>query len=192
MLKKSFYQTEKMVVLNFTQVYCKSATEVLNSECFKMVFGSFVDHLVKHNKVDLVDLLNLVKRPKLAFIELFKLIHTFKYEEIVKIAPQFKEVLKRRELLYQLTEDFYDYWRKLERYSVIVAKKVDTGLQKSVFRQYNEEFTNTILKTYRSVSEKVYNHQFSVYRQLPAGVNASILISRLDWASPDSLYKPVD
>ena len=55
MLKKSFYQTEKMVVLNFTQVYCKSATEVLNSECFKMVFGSFVDHLVKHNKVDLVD-----------------------------------------------------------------------------------------------------------------------------------------
>ncbi len=189
MLKKSFYQTEKMVVLNFTQVYCKSATEVLNSECFKMVFGSFVDHLVKHNKVDLVDLLNLVKRPKLAFIELFKLIHTFKYEEIVKIAPQFKEVLKRRELLYQLTEDFYDYWRKLERYSVIVAKKVDTGLQKSVFRQYNEEFTNTILKTYRSVSEKVYNHQFSVYRQLPAGVNASILISRLDWASPDSLYK---
>ena len=152
MQKYGYELTDKMLILNFTQVYCKSATEVLNSDCFKDVFTGFVKHAEKHEKLDIVKLLNLVKNPVEDFIDLFRLIHAFEYDEISKIKPEYSVVLAKRGALYNLVEEFYDYWRKLERYSYIVAKKVEGGVQSGVFLATNQTFTEVILKTYRSMS----------------------------------------
>ena len=189
MQKYGYELTDKMLILNFTQVYCKSATEVLNSDCFKDVFTGFVKHAEKHEKLDIVKLLNLVKNPVEDFIDLFRLIHAFEYDEISKIKPEYSVVLAKRGALYNLVEEFYDYWRKLERYSYIVAKKVEGGVQSGVFLATNQTFTEVILKTYRSISEKLAGHKFLVYRQLPAGINAGLLISKYDWAPKGSVYE---
>lgn len=184
-----YINDNKRVILNFTQVYCKSSTEVLNSECFSDVFGRFVDSLEKHERLDMLFLLNKLENPKHSFIELFKLLHSFPYDEIKEVTNMYDEVLEHRGLLYQLVEDFYNYWRKLERYSLIVAKRVETGVQNNVFIESNQRFTEVILKTYRSISEKIYGNKFSIYRQLPAGINASMLISDLAWAPTGSVYE---
>ncbi len=189
MKKIKYYNDNKRVVLNFTEVYCKNETEVLNSECFKDVFGRFCDSLVKHQRVDLLYLLNLVNDPKNSFIDLFKLLNVVPYSEINNLTDSYHEVLKNRDLLYQLVEDFYNYWRKLERYSLIVAKLEEKGLQGNVFIDANKNFTDVILKTYRTISEKILNKHFPIYRQLPAGINASLLISDLKWAPQGSIYE---
>ena len=188
MQKYGYQLTNKMLVLNFTQVYCKSSTEVLNSDCFKDVFTGFVKHCRKHEKLDILKILDLTANPIEDFVNLFKLIHTFEYEEIENINPKYARVLKERGALYNLVEEFYDYWRKLERYSYIVAKKVEGGVQGGVFLATNQTFTEVILKTYRSISESIAGHKFQVYRQLPAGINASMLISYYSWAKEDSIY----
>ena len=189
MQKYGYQLTEKMLILNFTKVYCKSATEVLNSDCFKDVFTGFVKHCRKHEKLDILKLLDLTADPINDFIDLFRLIHTFDYGEIENINPKFTRVLKERKQLYELVEEFYDYWRKLERYSYIVAKKVDGGVQGNVFLDTNKIFTEIILKTYRSITEKIVGHKFQVYRQLPSGINAALLISHYEWADSNSIYK---
>lgn len=87
MQKYGYELTDKMLILNFTQVYCKSATEVLNSDCFKDVFTGFVKHAEKHEKLDIVKLLNLVKNPVEDFIDLFRLIHALNMMKLVKLNP---------------------------------------------------------------------------------------------------------
>lgn len=180
---------DKMVIMNFTEEYCKNEMEVLNSECFFKVFSSFVDSCVKHGKQDLIHLFSFFQNPKERFVDLFKLLCSFEYEEISRISAIYSGVLKERHILYQLVEEFYNYWRRLERYSLIYAKKIDSGVQTNNFVDANREFTDVILKTYRTISENIYGHKFSIYRQLPAGINASILLNKLKWAEKGSIYE---
>lgn len=180
---------DKMVIMNFTEEYCKNEMEVLNSECFFKVFSAFVDSCVKHGKQDLIHLFNFFQNPKERFVDLFKLLCSFQYDEVSKISAIYSGVLKERHILYQLVEEFYNYWRRLERYSLIYAKKIDSGVQTNNFVDANREFTDVILKTYRTISENIYGHKFSIYRQLPAGVNASILLNKLKWAEKGSIYE---
>lgn len=189
MVKYGYQLNDKMLILNFTQVYCKSVTEVLNSDCFKDVFAGFLRHAKKHDKLDVLKLVEKVSNPLEDFVNLFRLLHSFEYEEIGTIKPEYKEVLTYRGVLYNLVEEFYDYWRKLERYSYIIAKKVEGGVQSGVFLATNQTFTEVILRTYRSISEKIAGHKFLVYRQLPSGINAGMLISQYSWAPQGSIYE---
>ena len=170
----------KMVVLNFTEEYCKNEIEVLNSECFKRVFFDFLDYMTKHERVDIIYLVSLLPERE-HFIGLFKLLYSFEYDQINDINFIYRPILKERALLYKLVEEFYNYWRRLERYSIIKAKKIDQGVQNMNFVDANKEFTNIILKTYRTISERLYGQNFSIYRQLPSGVNASLLVNDYKW-----------
>ena len=188
-MKKYGYQlTDKMIIMNFTEVYCKSVTEVLNSDSFKNVLNSFINHSKKHDKTNIIKIIELLSNPLEDLVDLFRLLHAFDYEEIKNINPKYERVLLERGNLYFFVEEFYDYWRKLERYSYIVAKKVEGGVQSGIFMATNQTFTEVILKTYRSISEKIAGHKFLVYRQLPAGINAALLINYYPWAKEDSLY----
>ncbi len=192
-MKKYGYElTDKMLIINFTEVYCRSSTEVLNSDCFYQVLANFIKHSIKREKTDVISLLKHFKHPAKELANIFKLIHSVEYDQVVSIVPEYKEVLSKRGLLYNFVEEFYDYWRKLERYSYIVAKNLKGGVQSGVFLVSNQTFTELILKTYRSITEKISNKTFLVYRQLPAGINASLLISNYSWAKKDSLYEKLN
>ncbi len=183
-----FITNQKQVILNFSESYCKNEIEVLNSKCFSDVWAKYVDHLYRVCKQDLLSIIELVSNPKRDYVFLFKLLLEFDLSEIRKVSTNFNEILEHSEILYQLVEDFYDYWRRLERYGIIHSKSRLGGVESASFTSVMNQFTNVVLSTYRSICQKVLGESFTIYRSLPAGVNAGLMISKHNWMSKDSKY----
>ena len=97
-------------------------------------------------------------------------------------------ILDHRDVLFELIENFYDYWRRLERYGMVYAKSNFVGIESTTFTNAMDRFNTIILSTYRSISQKVFGEEFPIYRALPAGVNAAILIAKHRWMAKDSCY----
>ena len=172
---------KRQVVLNFSELFCKNEVEVLNSACFKEVWERFLDHIFKVEKQDVLKIINILSNPKRDFIILFKLLFEFEIKEIKQISRHFALILDHRDILYELLENFYDYWRRLERYGVIYAKSKIGGIEAASFTSVMNQFTNVVLSTYRTISQKVLGESFAIYRSLPAGINAGLLISKHNW-----------
>ncbi len=187
-MANEFVVADRLVVMNFSVNYCKNEIEVLNSDCFEKVWLKYMAHIEKIGKRDIIDVFNKVPKPEKDFITLFKMLFTFPISGIRKNNEIFLEVLAHQESLYELVENFYDYWRKLERYSTIYAKASTNSVENSNFIESTNAFNEIILNTYRTISQKVYGQNFSIYRQVPAGVNAALLIDKLKWMSKDSPY----
>lgn len=183
-----FVTGQRQVVINFSEVFCKTETEVLNSACFKEVWKKFISNVKKAQKQDMIKVLKLFAKPESDYIKLFKLLLSFSLDEIKAMSPFYNNALDHAEDIYALVEDFYDYWRRLERYAVVFSKASIDGVESSTFISAQSEFNNVVLKTYRAISEKLYGSKFPIYRQLPAGVNAALLISKHKWMKPDSEY----
>ncbi|MGM9970485.1 MAG: phosphoenolpyruvate carboxykinase [Anaeroplasma sp.] len=183
-----FVTGQRQVVMNFSEVYCKTETEVLNSACFKEVWKKYINHIKKTQKQDILKTLRLFPKPEADYIKLFKLLLSFELDEIRTISPFYNNALSEPYVINDLVDNFYDYWRRLERYAVIFSKASIDGVESSTFISSQSAFNGVVLKTYRTISEKLYGSKFPIYRQLPAGVNAGLLISKHVWMKPDSTY----
>lgn len=183
-----FITSQKQVILNFSEKFCKNEIEVLNSQCFKEVWGKFLEHIYKVEKQDVLRIIEILPHPKKDYVILFKLLLEFELNEIRKLSMHFKQVLEHTDILYELIENFYDYWRRLERYGLIYSKSRMSGVETASFTTIMNQFTNVILSTYRNICHKVLGEAFSIYRSLPAGVNAGLMISKHNWMGKDSKY----
>ena len=181
---------QRQVVMNFSEKFCKTENEVLSSACFAEVWGKYIKNLYKTENQTFLSVLNIFPKSKVesATILLFKLLLSFSFEEISLMDPVFQHALEKREVLYDLVQNFYDYWRKLERYAVIFSRVTKDGVESSSFIEAQNEFNDVVLKTYRSICEKLYGERFPIYRQLPAGVNAALLITKNEWMKKESPY----
>lgn len=179
---------QRQIVLNFSEKFCQTEVEVLESECFKDVWGGYVKSIYKANKIDFVRLLDLVKNPTNDFIELYKMLLSLQVKEIMALSDKFDKVLENQETFYDLIEHFYDYWRRIERYGVVFSRNNSEAIDAVGFMTAQSQFTNLILRVYRTISEKVSGKKFSVYRQLPAGINVGLMLTRHKWMSDNSPY----
>ncbi|MCR5350427.1 MAG: hypothetical protein K6E20_05525 [Acholeplasmatales bacterium] len=185
-----FVVAKRSVVLNFSEKFCKSEIEVLNSECFKEVWGKYVSHIYKSENQAFLPVLDLFARENVVeeTINLFKLLLGFSIPEIGEVNVQYAKVLKKKEIVYDLVQNFYDYWRRLERYAVVFTRATMDGVESNSFVEAQTKFNDIILSTYRSISEKLFGSAFPIYRQLPAGVNAALLLSKNKWMDENSEY----
>ena len=181
---------KRQVIMNFSEKFCKTEAEVLSSACFQEVWGKYVDHLYKTENQAFLPVLNIfTKRDvKEKTIRLFKFLLEFDVEEVQSFDPFYNQSLSRKDVWYDLVQNFYDYWRKLERYAVVFTRATMDGIETASFIEAQTEFNDVVLKTYRTICEKLYGHRFPIYRQLPAGTNAAILISKNHWMAKDSEY----
>ena len=182
---------KRQVVLNFSEKFCKSEVEVLDSDCFKEIWTRCVKHLYDTENQTYLKVLTIFPKSKVVdyTIKLFKLLLTFDLDEVENVNPFYAQALALKDVLYDLVQHFYDYWRRLERYSVVFTRATKDGVEATTFIEAQTEFTDLILKVYRSVTEKLHGSKFPIYRQLPAGVNASLLIGKNEWMSKDSPYQ---
>ena len=182
---------KRQVVLNFSEKFCKSGVEVLDSDCFKEIWTRYVKHLYETENQTYLKVLTIFPKSKVIdyTIKLFKLLLAFDLKEVENVNPFYAQAIAQKEVLYDLVQHFYDYWRRLERYSVVLTRATKDGVEATTFIEAQTEFTDLILKLYRSVTEKLHGSKFPIYRQLPAGVNASLLIGKNEWMSKDSPYQ---
>jgi hypothetical protein len=164
----------KVIVTNFSKKYCITSTELLDSNLFDRILNLYLIHLSKNN----IQIYNYVKT--LNIVETLKLLIVFDSHAL-------KTELNKT-LFLEFVENFYDFWRSFERYAIIINKDTSSALQQTNFISSMENFTNLVLETYRKIEENLMGHMNNVYRQLNAGVNLGVVISRTDWVFPDE-YK---
>ena len=187
-MEEKYFLNEKSIIINFSESFCKTESEVLSSDAFARVWEGYLKHLNRTKNETLIGLVKIARNPVKSFINLFKVLLSFSIKEVMEMSDAYKKILIQHENLYLLVENFYDYWRHLERYGLMNSEANRHSIESQSFIEANEEFNALILKVYRNISQKVQGTNFHIYRQLAAGINASLLICSNPWASNYPVY----
>ena len=179
---KEYYFSDRGIILNFSTKFCITEAELLNSESFKKVLTKYVGSLKKRGHYLYTDYLVKISRNTDLLVDLYKMLICFSYDEILNEHFKYELLTSKREYLYNFTEGLYDYWRRLERFAVVESKSRVDGFENASFSDATEEFSSLVLKVYRRIAENILNEKFHVYRQLPAGINATVLLEQVEWA----------
>lgn len=168
---KTFHFNDDYALICFDGLNVNDPFLILNSKSFEKVFRNYHRTLKNEQSVLLVELNKLTATDLLDFYKLL-----FKYE-LSTVLRRMPKVTKEHVLpIYELTESFYDYWRKYERYGLLNAYKDDTSRTKvDDLLKVSNDFNHQIITIYRTISQKLLGEHFHVYRQLPAGISANML-----------------
>ncbi|HAX72209.1 MAG TPA: phosphoenolpyruvate carboxykinase, partial [Firmicutes bacterium] len=185
-MKPQFELERNTAVINFSAHYCVSEDELLNSQGFERVLSRFLKKLKKKDSAIYEQLSYVCGEEKIAaeLISLFKLLLVLEIDEVMQMNRSFTVLLQHKDTLIEFIEELYNYWRSLERYSVIYNSSEGTGIQKIKFIEANNSFTNLVLKVYRTIEERLLGHHQNVYRQLIVGANAGLVLDEITWDIP--------
>lgn len=188
-MKKEFSLSNDKAMMNFTVKYCDTMEKLLESDGFRRVIKSYL-YKVKNRNSNVNKFIEeslyyegdtLVEK----FIELFKLLSIMKKEEVVKLNKEYIKILEDKDNFIGFIEDLYGFWRRLERYTIVNHNALNEGIASVSFIDANENFTNIILGLYRKIEESVLGIAPKVYRQLPVGGNAGIILNDVEWKCPE-------
>ena len=187
-LKKEFSLSNEKVMINFTAKYCNSHVQLLESVGFRRVFTAYIKKIEKKKSNIYKYLIQNAHTDNeeldVFIIHLFKLLSVLNLNEIINLNTKYSSLIDKKGNFIDFIEDFYGFWRKLERYTVIHNNKINEGLEKTSFVEANNNFSMLILNLYRKIEENVVGYKPKVYRQLPAGGNAGIIVNTVNWPFP--------
>ena len=189
-MRKEFYLSSGKAMINFSTRYCDSIEKILESDSFSRVTEAYLESIEKRNTKIHKNLKEIFKEERTAevaieIVEMMKLLTLFKAEEVITIREHLSGLLRDKDWAIAFIEDFYSFWRKLERYSIIQARRTSEVLAQTNFIEANFRFTNLILDFYRKVEKNILLIEPNVYRQVPAGANAGVMLSETPWPIPD-------
>lgn len=188
-MRKEFSISNDKVLINFTAKYCSTFEELVESQGFCKTIEVYLKkskkkvtlswrYLKENLKTEDIDLItsNLIK--------IFKYFTVMNVEEIVDANPKYKDLFSDKDKFIALIEDLYLFWRTLERYTIIHSNKLQDGLSAVSFTQANSSLSNLILKLYRKIEKNILGYKPNVFRQIPVGGNASIMVNKVLWPLP--------
>ena len=136
-----FKITRGNAILNFSEEYCQSRCELIESESFARVLKGYV-HDIKRKKTTAYEYLREVQKESIDIVDdlrtVFRLLLVMDPKELASIYPKFAPYFRDMDEFTQVIEDIYLFWRRLQRYSVV----------------YNEESRGDI-KTFNSLMHKL-------------------------------------
>jgi hypothetical protein len=182
-----FTLSRDKAMINFTLKYCDTKQKLLSSYGFKRVVESFIKKIKKDDPIiydhyiqsfeteeDLVEYL----------IESFKLLTVFTIDEVIAVDNKYKAFFEDKDLFIEVIELLTQYWKKLERYSIVHNNRLGEGLQNVRFSQANDLFNDLVLTTARRISETVNGFEQRVIRQATVGATASLTLNDVNWNCP--------
>lgn len=195
-MKKEFSISNDKVMINFTAKYCNSFESILESEGFRRILEIYLRKSKKRNSLSyryLSENLNTdnIIDIKRNLTQIIKYLTVMSVEEIIEHNNIYNNLLSSKDNFIAFVEDLYLFWRKLERYTIIHRYKVQQGLAAVSFTEANANFSTLILRLYRKIEKNVLGYQPKVYRQIPAGGNACIMIHEMEWVRPTG-YEVLD
>lgn len=182
-----FTLSRDKAMINFTLKYCDTKQKLLSSYGFKRVVEAFIqkikkddpiiyDHYIKSFKTD-EDLIE-------SLIESFKLLTVFKIEEVIEVDNKYTAFFADKDLFIELIDLLIQFWKNLERYSIVRNSSLGDGLQNVRFIQANDLFNDLVLTTARRITETVNGFEQRVYRQKTVGATASLTLNDVNWNCP--------
>ena len=188
-MKKEFSLSKGKAMINFSAKYCDTIEKILESDSFRRVTVTYLESIAKRNTQNYKRLVSIYEGDTISeltdkMVEVLKLLTLFHREEVIKIRCDYESLLSDPDWFSALLEDFYAFWRRLERYSVIQNRRNTDGLAQTSFIDANHKFTNLILELYRKIGRNVLGYEPNVFRQVPAGVNAGVILQETLWPIP--------
>lgn len=184
-MKEEFYLRNRTAVINFTSAYYQTAEEVLSSKGFSLFLKRFLTQLA----VDDIEVFEWIVRKESLDEFIPKLVRVLKLLMIMDVndleQPMVDTIGAMR--LLSLVEKGYDYWRKLERFT-IVSTSSSNSLQFASFIEADQKFNSLIISMYRTLEEKLQGTKNRVYRQMSAGSNGSIVLRSYRWNIPSDYH----
>ena len=176
-----FNITRGNAILNFSEEFCQSRCQLIESESFAKVLEKYIRdirrkettvyvylHAIQEDDVDLLTDLRGI----------FKLLLVMTSDEVSKVKSDYKLYFKDKDMFIQMVEDIYLFWRRLQRYAVVFNEKKRSGYQNVQFADAQNEFEELVLEVYRSI-EKALGKNDKVLRQITAGVNAGLTVTHM-------------
>ncbi|HCO67553.1 MAG TPA: phosphoenolpyruvate carboxykinase [Dysgonomonas sp.] len=174
-------------MINFTLKYCDTKEKLLSSYGFKRVVESFIQKIKKDDPIVYDYYLDAFKTDENlveSLIESFKLLTVFRIDEVIEVDNKYSNFFRSEERYIELIELLIQYWKKLERYSIVRNSRLSEGLQNVRFIQANDLFNDLVLTTARRVQETVNGFELRVHRQVTVGATASLTLNDVNWNCP--------
>ncbi len=191
-MRKEINISNNKAVINFSKAFFNDTDDLLKSQGFFEVICSFVK-FHKDNQTRIYTYLEKffrssdIERLASEIRDITKILTVMSLDEISEKINKYHDLDKERDALIRIVEDIYDYWRKLERYSIIEKSDYDQGIEVENFLSSNMNFKELILDIYRKAEVSVTGKRPRVFRQVPAGANASMIVKNFEIAYPEDL-----
>lgn len=171
---KRFHLTDRYALINFNASLCDNEIQIVSSKSFEMVLAQFIRKLRLEKNRTILEF----KAISIHMIhDAYKLLLIYDYLDIDKKNTSLTPLLNKREAFYLFTESFYDYWRKLERFGMVLAsKRYPNQSHANALINESDQFNQRVLNLYRTVAQNILGKQFYTLRQLPAGINANLAL----------------
>ncbi len=183
---KAYSQNRSNVIVNFSLGYCETPLALLQSEGFKKVLNKHLFDLKKRDALLYEKLVVLTPNQGIAdaMIAFFKLLIVMDVTDILKLNQEYEALINAKEVIIEFVEGVYNYWRKLERYSLILENHHTVGIQSNNMIEANTNFSTLVLKVYRAIEENLMGTSNNVHRQLNAGINAGLILKQYEKLLP--------
>lgn len=173
-MKERIYLTDDMAILNFDLAYPESRSGLLKSKEFK----AFVAHYVNYLKGNDSHLYHWAVRD-MTDKDAVERLCRFARELLVLDAEEVNmPYIEDRDAALEFIEGIYDYWKSHSRYSITTDRRRD--VESTAFVSNDTAYNELILSTFRRLEQTVMGRANKVYRQQPAGTNASLALYRND------------
>ncbi|MDD7766237.1 MULTISPECIES: phosphoenolpyruvate carboxykinase [Anaerococcus] len=189
-MSKEFSITGNKAILNLSEQFFNDVNELLNSESFLDLTKSFINYHKKDSTrvyayIEQFFINSSVDSLARELVDILKLLTVMNIDEISSKINKYHNLNKEKDGVLKIVEEFYNYWRNLERYSIIEQKEDSRGVGVVNFVEINEKLKNMILQAYRRIEMSVLGEWPKVYRQVPAAADASIMIRQFDKKYPE-------
>lgn len=176
-----FNITRGNAILNFSEEFCQSRCQLIESESFAKVLEKYIKH-IKRTDTTVYEYLHAVQEDDVELLkdlrDVFKLLLVMSVEEVCAMRSQMKAYFKDRDMFIALVEDVYLFWRRLQRYAIVFNETKRAGYQNVQFADAQSEFEELVLEVYRSIQSAV-GKKDKVLRQITAGVNAGLAVTHM-------------
>lgn len=189
-MNKEISISNNKAILNFSKAFFNNTDDLLRSDGFYEVLKSFVNFHKENNTRIYSYLEKFFRSSNIESLageirDITKILTVMSLDEISEKINKYHDLDKERDALIRIVEDMYDYWRKLERYSVIEKIAGKEGLEVENFLGSNIKLKDMILEIYRKVEISISGKVQKVFRQVPAGANSSIIVRKSNIDYPD-------
>ena len=116
-MAKKFEITRGNAILNFSEEFCQSRCELVESESFSKVLEKFIRN---QRRLETQLYIYLHERNADDFFllgdlrSIFKLLLVLDAEQVCALRPEYAVYFEDRDMFVKLIEDIYLYWRKLQ------------------------------------------------------------------------------
>lgn len=171
----------KQAIIHLTNIFSDSPTEFINSGFFKSILVKFLDELRKRGSKYLHIFPNYLtnQQQNESIHQLLLLLNAKNKQQIIEQYPQYRDYFNDLYLLHQFVEQFYNFWRSLERY-VICYEDQDNPIkyEHRPYRTFNDtidKINDLKRRIYRDICENITNQHPRIYRQVAAGAGVGII-----------------